>query len=69
MNYQNLYKVREPLCKDSHKGAFIVHFFSTKEKAESFAKGKGVLGNNAEVSGPKSYRVENGYVVCGKIDK
>ena len=69
MNYQKLYRVREPICKNANKGSYMIHYFSAKDKADNFAKGKGTFDNDAEVLVPNSYRVENGYVVCGKIDK
>lgn len=64
MEFKTLHRVRVPICENSNKGAFIVHFFSTKEKALEFSSNK-----ICEVLPEKVYPVENGYVTCGKIDK
>lgn len=69
MEHKELYKVREPICKTHKMGSFYVHWFSSEEKARSFAKNRGINNTDAQVLGPEFLPVVNGYVVCGKIDK
>lgn len=69
VSLQVLHRVREPICKTEKRGAFIIHFFSTLEKAQEYAKGRGYKGKDAEILAAKSFRVVCGYVISGEIDK